>query len=56
MSSKVLQFPSPERRQHPRVGTLAAIEDVTHKVLREHAIGGKEKVVSISVGKHQDVA
>ncbi len=56
MSSKVLQFPSPERRQFLRVGILAAIENATHKVLREHATEGKEKVVSISIGKRQGVA
>ncbi len=56
MSANVVQFPSTERRKHPRVGILAAIEDATHKALREHGIEAKKEIVSLSIGKRQSAA
>ena len=29
-----------ERREHPRVGVMARVEDITYSVLRKHDISG----------------
>ncbi len=29
-----------ERREHPRVGVMAQLEDITYSVLRQHGVAG----------------
>jgi hypothetical protein len=34
------QAPQVERRDHPRVGVMAQLEDITYGILRKHGVPG----------------
>ena len=36
-----------ERREHPRVGVIAQLEDITYSVLRKYGVGAPSQEVQV---------
>jgi len=47
--------PSPvERREHPRFGVIAKLEDITYSILRKHALATRSDSIAVAVESTKD--